>query len=193
MFTASQNHSTNLTDIQCLNWGFQGGASWSNTSANARDIRDMDSIPGSRRFPGEGHGDPLQYSCLENPMDRGAWWATVHVVIKSWIQLKWLSMHTHAQCLNNWFIVYLVIDSGKDYKHISCCSILNKSRIQLSLNHIYFISGVLNCVNMLEYKTLFLPWKYQLKGLGNFILSKWNLTDDTQIEYWLSHMLNTGC
>ena len=39
---------------------------------------DPGSIPGSGRFPGEGNGNPLQYSCLENPMDRGAWWATVH-------------------------------------------------------------------------------------------------------------------
>ena len=83
MFTASQSHSTKLTDTQCLNWSFQGGASGSNTSANAGDVRDMGSIPGSRRFPGEGHGDPLQYSCLENSMDRGIWWATVHEVTKS--------------------------------------------------------------------------------------------------------------
>ena len=41
----------------------------------------------------KGHGNPLQYSCLENPVDRGAWWATVHGVAKSWTWLKWLSMH----------------------------------------------------------------------------------------------------
>ena len=51
------------------------------------------SIPGSGRFPGGKHGNPRQYSCLENSMDRGAWWATVHGVAKSWTQLKWLSMH----------------------------------------------------------------------------------------------------
>ena len=44
-------------------------------------------IPGLGRFPGEGNGNLLQYSCLENSMDRGAWWATVHGVTKSWIQL----------------------------------------------------------------------------------------------------------
>ena len=49
-----------------------------NLPANAGDIRDMGSIPGLGRSPGEGHGNPLQYSCLENPMDRGAWWVTVH-------------------------------------------------------------------------------------------------------------------
>ena len=53
-----------------------------NPPANARDINDAGSIPGSRS-PGEGNGDPFQYSCLENPMDRGAWRATVHGVEKS--------------------------------------------------------------------------------------------------------------
>ena len=55
-----------------------------NPPANAGDLRDAGSIPGSGRSPGEGHGNPLQYSCLENPMDRGAWWATAHGVAKSW-------------------------------------------------------------------------------------------------------------
>ena len=48
--------------------------------ANAGDIRDAGSIPRLGRSPGEGHGNPLQYSCLENPMDRGAWWAIIHRV-----------------------------------------------------------------------------------------------------------------
>ena len=51
-----------------------------NLSANAGDIRDVGSIPGLGRSPGGGHGNPLQYSCLENPTDRGAWQATVHRV-----------------------------------------------------------------------------------------------------------------
>ena len=51
-----------------------------NPSASAGDIRDTGSVPGSGRSPGGGHGDPLQYSCLGNPMDRGAWQATVHEV-----------------------------------------------------------------------------------------------------------------
>ena len=54
-----------------------------NLLANAGDMRDTGSTPGSGRFPGEGHGNPLQYSCLENPIDRGAWWAIVHKVSKS--------------------------------------------------------------------------------------------------------------
>ena len=64
-----------------------------NPSASARDVRDVGSSPGSGRFPGGGHGNPLQYSCLENPMDRGAWQATVHRVTKSQTQLKRLSTH----------------------------------------------------------------------------------------------------
>ena len=49
-----------------------------NLPANSRDLRDVGSIPGSARSPGGGHGNPLQYSCLEKPMDKGAWQATVH-------------------------------------------------------------------------------------------------------------------
>ena len=54
-----------------------------NPLANAGDIRDEGSVPGSGRAPGGGHGSPLQYSYLENPMDRGAWRATVHRVAES--------------------------------------------------------------------------------------------------------------
>ena len=54
-----------------------------NPLANAGDIRDSVLIPGSGKSPGEVNGNPLHYSCLENPMDRGAWWATVHGVVKS--------------------------------------------------------------------------------------------------------------
>ena len=59
-----------------------------NPLANAGNIRDIGSIPGSRRSPGEGHENPLLYSCLENPMDRGAWRATVHGIAKSQTRLK---------------------------------------------------------------------------------------------------------
>ena len=58
----------------------------------------MGSIPGSGRSPGEGHCKPLQYSCRENPVDRGAWWATVHRVAKSQTRLKQLSIHTPNNC-----------------------------------------------------------------------------------------------
>ena len=64
-----------------------------NLPANAGDIRDMDSIPDSGRSPGGWHGNPLKYSCLENPMDRGAWWARLHRVAGSWTWLKRLNTH----------------------------------------------------------------------------------------------------
>ena len=56
--------------------------------ANVGDVRDMGSIARSGRSPGGGHGNPLQYSCLENPMDRGVWQATVYGVAKSWTRLS---------------------------------------------------------------------------------------------------------
>ena len=59
-----------------------------NPPANAEDTGDTGLIPGSGRSPGGGNSNPLQCSCLENPMDRGAWWATVHRVAKSQIQLN---------------------------------------------------------------------------------------------------------
>ena len=59
-----------------------------NPAANAADRRDSGSVPGSGRSSGEGNGYPLQYSCLDNPMDGGAWWATVHGVAKSRTRLS---------------------------------------------------------------------------------------------------------
>ena len=63
------------------------------STCQCRRCRDMSLIPGSGRSPGEGNGYPLQYCCLENLIDRGAWQATVHGVTKSRTQLEWLSMH----------------------------------------------------------------------------------------------------
>ena len=68
-----------------------------NLPIHAGDLRDRGSIPGLGRSPGGGNGNPLQYSYLENPMDRGAWWASVHSVAKSWIRLKRLSMTQHTR------------------------------------------------------------------------------------------------
>ena len=88
--------------VGCVpSWGCVGGTMVKSLPADAGDSRDTDtgSIPGSGRSPGGGHGNPLQYSCLENPMDRGAWWATVHNVLKSQTLLKLLSTHTYGEFL----------------------------------------------------------------------------------------------
>ena len=69
---------------------FPGGSVVKNPPANAGDV---DLIPGLVRSTERGHGNPLQYFWLENSMDRGAWWATVHRVAKSRAWLKWLSLH----------------------------------------------------------------------------------------------------
>ena len=74
--------------------GFPGGTVVKNPPANAGDARDLGLIPESGRSPGEGHGKPLRYSCLENPLDIGAWKAMVHGVTQSRIRLKQLSTHT---------------------------------------------------------------------------------------------------
>ena len=63
--------------------GFPDGTVVKNVLANVEDAGDSGSIPGSERSPKGGNGNPLQYSCLENPMDRRAWWATVHEVTES--------------------------------------------------------------------------------------------------------------
>ena len=68
-----------------IHLGFPGGSDGKESACSAGDLG---SIPGLGRSPGGGHGNPLQYSCLENPMDRGAWQATVHGVAKSWTRLR---------------------------------------------------------------------------------------------------------
>ena len=64
-----------------LIWGLSGGSDGKESACNAED---PGLIPGLGRYPGGGHGNPLQYSCLKNSMNRGAWWATIHGVAQSW-------------------------------------------------------------------------------------------------------------
>ena len=82
-------------------WTSQVALVVKNLPANA-DVREAGSIPGSGRSPGGGHGNPLQYSCLENPMDRGAWPAMVHRVTKSQTRLKQDLVHTHVIVVYRW-------------------------------------------------------------------------------------------
>ena len=77
-----------------VTWGFPDGPVVKNPPASAGDRRDVGSIPGSERSPGEGNNNPLQYSCLENSTDRGGWRATVHGVAKSQTRLSnWKTIH----------------------------------------------------------------------------------------------------
>ena len=78
--------------------GFPSGSEVKVSACNAGDLG---SVPRLGRSPGEGNGNPLQSSCLENPMDRGAWWATVHGVAKSWTRL---SDFTHSLCIRGFCI-----------------------------------------------------------------------------------------
>ena len=76
-----------MSSICCI-WCFPGGKEVKNPPSNAGDTRNMGLIPGAGRSPEVGNGNPLQYFCLGNPTDRGAWGATVHGVAKSWTQLS---------------------------------------------------------------------------------------------------------
>ena len=75
-----------------ITWASQMALVIKNLLVNSGGIREEDSIPGSGRSPGGGHGNPLQYSCLKNPMDRGAWHATAHRVAKNRTGLKQVSV-----------------------------------------------------------------------------------------------------
>ena len=85
-------------------WDFPGG---SEVKASACNVGDLGSIPGLGRSPGEGNGKTLQYSCLVNPMDGGAWWATVHGVTKSWTRLSNFIYVTYLLMYSNKFCKYL--------------------------------------------------------------------------------------
>ena len=91
--------------LKIVLWASQVALVAKNLPANAGDVRDLGSIPGLGKSPGGGHGNPLQYSCLENPMDRGAWLATVHGVANSRTRLK-RRFHS-IPC--GWWLLYLTV------------------------------------------------------------------------------------
>ena len=141
-----------------------------NLPANARD---MGSIPGSGRSPGGGHGNPLSYSCLENPMDRGAWQATVHRVTQSRTQLKWLSrsivmfsalpqFSSWSNAFSVWRIFYFV-DLFKKQVLVSGIFFSVIFLVSISFNYFYFLFCVIYTLFFLALKEetvddwLFLP------------------------------------
>ena len=88
-----------------FNWiplGFPGG---SDDKESACNTGDLGLIPGWRKCPGEGNGKPLQYSCLENPLDKGVWWATVHRVTKSQTRLRDEHFHFHLGCVSQFLLL----------------------------------------------------------------------------------------
>ena len=88
-----------LSNIPLYICGLPHGSVVKNQPAYVGGTRDADSIPGLGRSPGGGHGNPLQYSCLENPRDRGAWWAAVHGVAKSRTRLSDFTFNFHFHAL----------------------------------------------------------------------------------------------
>ena len=112
--------------------------------------RDTSSILGSWRSPGGGHGNPLQYTGLKTPMDKGAWWATVHRVTKSQTWLKQLSTAQHSICLMHWGATMLG----------TCIFICNCLIFFLdwSLDH-YIVSVLVSC-NGVYFKVRFIWYKY---------------------------------
>ena len=119
---------------QTVNGASQVALAVKNLSAqvSASDIRDEDSTPGLGRSPGERHGNPLQYSCLENAMDRGAWWASVHHIAKSWTRLKGLNMHAHS--------------GGRDHNFISLQGIAQGScnEYQVTIRAMFYLTRLKN-------------------------------------------------
>ena len=116
-----------LSDFLNMTWHHKASRwlSGKRSTCSAGDARDVGSIPGSGRSLGGGRGNPLQYSCLENPMDRGAWWATVHEAAKSQTWLKWLNMHTHMQT---------------SQRHDTHSNYVNNNGIKLCNRHYYYYS-----------------------------------------------------
>ena len=92
--------SKSFWDACIILWGFPCGSDGKESACNAGDL---DLIPESGRYSGGGHGNPLQYFCLENSMDRGAWWTISHRISLSWTRLKWLSLQACASFFEHFF------------------------------------------------------------------------------------------
>ena len=169
-----------------------------NPPANAGNLRDMGFIRGSGRAPGGGNDNPLQYSCLENPMERGAWWATAHGVAESWTQVRLLSMHAHksvlfstespgprivpdtskrTHSLNDYYLLLFFHwrSKIKGQRHMVWCSYSAHILSSSIIYHSKFLNWAsTNTILLLSY-----PWTSTNPHLRNpispFLLSIWNL------------------
>ena len=102
----------------CTWYELTGASLWlrgKESTCNIGDPGSMGSIPGSGRSAGGGHGNSFQYSCLVNPMDRGAWWATVPRAVKSWTWPKWRSTHAGMSSLDD--------SKGIEFLKVSDCQV----------------------------------------------------------------------
>ena len=131
-----------LIDLHYRYTDFPGG---SDGKASAYNVGDLGSIPGSGRSPGEGNGNPLQYSCLENPIDRGAWWAAVHGVAKSRTQLS------DFTSLYFFFIIILVLYYYLSTKKIPKDLCLKQTHTHISLSHTHImLSGFFKPLDLFQ-------------------------------------------
>ena len=122
-WTIFQSHHTDNEEKPSLEENAQAALVVKITPARAGDVRDVGSIPGSGRSPGGGHGNPLQYCCLKNPMDRGPWWATVHRVTQSQTRLSMQACMPANMYLggvtefkNHPFVPPIVVELGNSYQ-----------------------------------------------------------------------------
>ena len=117
-----------------------------NLPASVGDMRDGCSILWSERSSGEGHGNPIKYSCLENPMDRGAWWATAHKVAKSWTQVK--QFNSSGAGSLSWGLQVQTPELSIDY--------FSSSSLRLPINHfVFFFTVVVICFLTRWYRSSF--------------------------------------
>ena len=93
-----------------------------NPLANAQEVRDAGLIPGLRRSPGGRHGNLLQYSCLESPMDRGACWATVRWVARGWTQLSGSACSMHPLLTQMLLLLLLLLLLLSRFSHVRLCA-----------------------------------------------------------------------
>ena len=127
-----------------------------NPLANAGDTRDEGSIPGSGRSPGEGYGNALQYSCLENPMDGGAWWTTIHGVTE--LYMTEVTAHTHIlhvctpqQTVSSLRAGWTLLAGSLPAQSVCVCVC-----VCVCVYHIFFIQSSFNRYN--RHLVVLIPW-----------------------------------
>ena len=132
IYMYTHTHHVYMYVCMCMCMGFPGGASGKDLPANAEDTGDTDSIPGSERSLGVRNGNPLQYSCLENSMDREAWRAVVHRVAENRTRL---STHTHTYTHTYRIFIQSSVDGQLGCFHV--LTIVNSAAVNIGV-HVSF-------------------------------------------------------